>query len=157
MATKTPIELVRAMCEDVYGKGRTELISDLVHEGFVEHDPLVGTHDARGIEQAVQMYHRAFPDMKLEVVACVQGGDMVTARWRCSGTHKGDFMGVAPTNKRVSIEGISMVRVEDGKAREAWVQWDALGLLRTLGAIPELKARPDGGGARAGAPRAQRR
>jgi predicted ester cyclase len=153
MAQQKPVEIVRTMCEEVYGKGRTELIRDMVTDDYLEHDPLMGTHDARGIERVVQTYHRAFPDMTLEVLACVQGGDIVTARWRTSGTHEGELMGIAPTNKRATIEGITMVRFANGKAQEAWAQWDALGLLRAIGAVPEMKAaRPDGG-ARAGAPR----
>lgn len=157
---KQPIEIVRMVCEDIYGKGKIELIPEAMNDDFVEHDPLTGRRDRSGVEQAVQMYRSAFPDMTMQVVDSVQGGDVVTARWRAVGTHKGELLGIAPTNKRVTIEGISMIRFENGKAKEAWVQWDALGMMRTLGALPEPQAkRPDGGGARApGASRgAQRR
>ncbi len=154
---KQPIELVRIVCEDVYGKGKLDLIPEAMHEDFKGHDPLLGTHDRRGVEQAVQMYRRAFPDMEMKVVDSVQSGDVVTARWRSTGTHKGELLGIAPTNKQISVEGISMVRFRDGKAQESWVQWDALGMMRTLGVVSEPKIKRPDGGERAAAQRNQRR
>ena len=60
---------------------------------------------------------------------------MVT-RWRGSGTHQGDLMGIAPTGNRVSFVGITINRFEGGKVTEEWQVFDALGMMQQLGAIP---------------------
>lgn len=156
MAKHQPVEIVRMMCEDVYGKGNTELIRELLNDDYKEHDPLMGTLDTRGVEQNVRMFRAAFPDMTMQVLDSAASGDLVTARWRATGTHRGELMGKAATNKRVTVEGITMVRIQNGKAHEGWVQWDTLGMMRTLGLAPELPTKRPDGGARPGAG-AQRR
>jgi predicted ester cyclase len=65
-------------------------------------------------------------------------GETVTARWSCKGTHKGDLGGIAPTGKQFNISGISVARFTNGKMVEAWVNWDALGLMRQLGVVAEV-------------------
>jgi len=60
----------------------------------------------------------------------------VIARWTAEGTHLGEFMGVAPTSKRVTVSGIDIYRYEGGQRVETWRQWDVLGVMRQLGVIP---------------------
>jgi steroid delta-isomerase-like uncharacterized protein len=60
-------------------------------------------------------------------------GDKVVGRWTFRGTHRGDFMGIPPTGKKVSIMGIAIYRIARGKIAEAWVAWDAMGLMHQLG------------------------
>jgi steroid delta-isomerase-like uncharacterized protein len=141
-----PIELVRQMCEDVYGKGRLELLPQLLADGFVQYDPIKGRIDRNGIEADVRTYRTAFPDMTMEVVDSFASGEKVMARWRATGTHKAALFGAQPTNKRVTIEGITEGKIVNGKIVEAWVQWDTVGLLRQLGVVSDqLIPRTDGG------------
>lgn len=141
------VEVARKMVEEVYGKGKTELIGQLVHDDYVEHDPLMGRIDRKGIENEVRMYRSAFPDLEMKVIDSVAAGDCVSVRWRASGTHRGELMGIAPSNKKTSVEGITMIRMRDGRGAEAWVQYDLFGLMRQIGAVPETAApRPNGGG-----------
>jgi predicted ester cyclase len=67
----------------------------------------------------------------------ISEGDTVLARWSASGTHRGELNGIAPTNKKITISGVSVVRFAGRKIAEGWVNWDALGLLQQLGAVPE--------------------
>jgi steroid delta-isomerase-like uncharacterized protein len=77
-----------------------------------------------------------FPDFRLVVEDLVAEGDRVAARWIFQGTHQGEFLGIPPTGKPVSMSAIEVNRVADGKVAEHWVALDQLGLLQQLGAIP---------------------
>ena len=63
-------------------------------------------------------------------------GEYVVTRWTARGTHDGDLEGIAPTGVNATTGGISMVRIVDGKIVEDYTQWDALGLMTQLGAVP---------------------
>ena len=62
-----------------------------------------------------------------------------------SGTHKGEFYGVAPTGKKVTMEGVTIHQIEDGKILDSTINWDTLGLMRQLGAVPAMKQTAAGG------------
>ena len=62
-------------------------------------------------------------------------GDKVVSRWTITGTHRGPYLGIAPTNNRVSIDGIAIDLFEAGVRVDGWAQFDKLGLLRQLGTI----------------------
>ena len=83
------------------------------------------------------MYRNAFQDLRLTVEELLSDGETITARWSCRGTHKGELNGIAPTGKQIAITGISIARFAGGKMVEGWVNWDALGLMRQLGAVAE--------------------
>ncbi len=63
-------------------------------------------------------------------------GDKVVIRQTWSGTHKGEFMGIPATGRRVSIAVIDIIRVADGRFVEHWGQLDMMGMMQQLGAIP---------------------
>ena len=83
------------------------------------------------------MFHAAFPDLHLTIEDQIAEGDnkMVT-RYRVSGTHRGDLMGLPPSGKRVTFVGVGVTRTSDGKFVEAWEHYDALGLMQQLGVVP---------------------
>ena len=78
---------------------------------------------------------RSFPDAKVAVEDAIMapGGDKVAIRYSWRGTHTVDFMGIPPTGKTVEMQGISIVRAENGKLVECWDGYDTLSLLRQLG------------------------
>ena len=82
------------------------------------------------------MYRNAFPDNRYSVEDQVAEGDMVVTRWIASGTHQGEIMGIAPTGNRVTYAGTSVERIVDGKIEETWDNYDALGMMQQIGAIP---------------------
>ena len=75
----------------------------------------------------------ALPDLHVEVKHCVEGRDMVAVQWVARGTHTGHTMG-APTGRRIEMPGLTLVRVVDGRCAEGWDDYDAVGLMRQLGA-----------------------
>ena len=64
-------------------------------------------------------------------------GDKVVTRWTGRGTHQGELMGISPTGNQLEITGLTIDRIEGGQVVETWDQYDTLGMLRQLGAIPE--------------------
>jgi len=104
---------------------------------FAAHVPGVPEPlDGEGWRQFIGAFFGGFPDMRLVVEDIVAAGDRVAVRWTFQGTHQGEFLGIPPTGKQVTMSAIEINRVHDGKVAEHWVQFDQLGLLRQLGAIP---------------------
>jgi steroid delta-isomerase-like uncharacterized protein len=132
--------IVRRLMEEVWNKGNLSLVDELFAPNYEDHDP--STPDfGRGPEsekKRATLYRNAFPDLRLTIEEIIAEGDTVMARWSCRGTHKGDLGGIAPTGKQINISGITVARLANGKLAEAHVNWDALGLMQQLGAVPEL-------------------
>ena len=108
---------------------------------FVLHDPAAPPGLAagpQGLKDFLAPYFAAFPDLKITVEDQIAEGDKATTRWTLRGTHRGELMGIAPTGKHATVTGITIWRVEEGKMAELWQNWDALGLLQQLGAIPQM-------------------
>jgi steroid delta-isomerase-like uncharacterized protein len=89
-----------------------------------------------GVKAFFNGFWQAFPDAKLRGDDIVAGeGDRVAIRYTIEGTHQGAFAGVAPTGKKVTVTGQTIVRFADGKVAERWNAVDMLGLLQQLGAV----------------------
>jgi steroid delta-isomerase-like uncharacterized protein len=95
-----------------------------------------GPLDGAGWEVFLRQFTTAFPDARITVEADVSEGDIVASRWTISGTHGGDFQGVPATGRAVTIVGIDFSRVVDGKIAEHWAQFDVIGLMQQIGAVP---------------------
>ena len=89
-----------------------------------------------GWHQAHTMFLAAFPDMQLRIEDEIAEGDTVVTRWTMAGTNRGPLMGMAATGKRVTIGGISIDRIGQGKVVEHRVAMDQLGMMQQLGVIP---------------------
>jgi hypothetical protein len=98
--------------------------------------------DVRGLEDFKQWnsgLFDAFPDQHLTVDDLIVEGDKAVVRYTITGTHKGGFMGVLPTNKKVTMWVIEIDRFAGGKIVEGWDRFDTLGLMQQLGVIPVPK------------------
>jgi steroid delta-isomerase-like uncharacterized protein len=141
--------IVRRLYEDVWNKRKLDVVSDLVSPSHAVRDnnspgSSVGPE---AYKTQVAMYLAAFPDLRLVVEDTVAEKDKLAASWTVSGTHKGEFMGIRPTYRKVSIEGITIHYLANGKIIDSNISWDALGLMRQLGVLPAL-ANPKGAGSR---------
>jgi predicted ester cyclase len=130
----------RRIAEEVYGQGKLEVADEVSDPGLRVHDPFSGDVGLEEMKESVRMYRKAFPDLDCAVLAQYVDGDCCITRWRSSGTHRASFMGIEPTGTHGSVEGITIDRFRGGKLVECWTQFDALGLLRQLGAAPGLQA-----------------
>ena len=82
------------------------------------------------------MIRSAFPDLRVTLEDDIAEGNKVVSRWRAQGTHQGELMGIAPTGNQMAITGITIDRIEEGKIVEEWENWDALGMMQQIGAVP---------------------
>jgi predicted ester cyclase len=106
---------------------------------FVNRDPGLPTPDAdlSTIKRTIGMMLAAFPDIRSAEEGLIADGDTVATRRTMQGTHQAEFIEIAPTGKAVAFTGIWLARLQGAQMQEQWVAFDALGLLRQIGAIPE--------------------
>jgi steroid delta-isomerase-like uncharacterized protein len=124
--------------EELWNQGKASLIAELVAVDIVLHG--AGFPDMKGQEafsNSFSLFRRAFPDFHVTIDDMVAEGDKVAFRWTESGTHQGEYAGIAATGKHVTWTGMSVYRIAKGQIAEMWVSMDDLGLLRQLGAIPQ--------------------
>lgn len=88
----------------------------------------------------VNYYLTAFPDTHFTIDDMIAEGDRVAIRWTVRATHRGEFEGIAPTGKPVTVTGTMVARIANGKLVEGWQNFDALGLLQQIGAIQQRPA-----------------
>ena len=112
-------------------------------EGTVEE--LFDPRAVRRVKRLFTDFYTAFPDWREEIVELIAEGNTVAGRFRCSGTHRGEFLGEPPTGKRMEVDEVFFLRVEDGKFVDFWGLEDSLGRMRQLGLIPSPERRPRGG------------
>lgn len=130
--------LARRIVEEAFTAGRLEVVDELVARDYVGHDPSL-PEDARGpegVKELIAGYRAAFPDIRVTVEDQIAEGDMVVTRWAATGTHQGELMGMPPTGKQGTVTGMTIDRIADGKIVESWDNWDTLGLMQQLGAVP---------------------
>jgi predicted ester cyclase len=136
-------EKVRRFLEEGFGQGKTELVDEVLHSDFVCYDPNSETGEIRGtqtIKGEIEYFHSAVPDLTFTVEDQVAEGDKVVSRYTARGTHEGEFFGVAGSGNRVEFTGIQIDRFdESGKMIEEWPEYDLLGAMRQMGAIPEAQ------------------
>jgi predicted ester cyclase len=105
-----------------------------------EEDTVVGElfapRAARRVKRLFAEFRSAFPDWHEEIVELVAEGDTVAGRFKCSGTHRGKFLGEAPTGKRMEVEEVFFLRAQDGKFVDFWALEDSLSRMRQLGLLP---------------------
>ena len=82
------------------------------------------------------MYLTAFPDLRFSIYQLLPSGDYAVTRYTARGTHRGDLMGIAPTNRRAETYGCTIAEIKNGKIIRSWVYWDTGHLLRQLGVMP---------------------
>jgi predicted ester cyclase len=110
---------------------------------YIYHGPdgkiLEGREGIRGLWE---VFLTGFPDLHSTIEDIVTEGDKLVLRWRIEGTHTGEFQGVAPTGAKVNLRVTEIFRIANGQLVEAWDQYDQLGLMQQIGAIPVPKETP---------------
>ena len=116
-----PHDVVRRLIEDVYGEGKVGLIDELIHEEYVEHPMPDGfSPDREGLESFVQALHAALSDVQATVERVLVDGDQLAFRWRITGTHTGEFLGIPASGNHVETTGNDVGAMREGKVVERW-------------------------------------
>lgn len=87
-----------------------------------------------------KQYNEAFPDVKLVIETQIAEGDFVMTRLIYKGTNKGSFQGIPASGKKVKVSGMALQHIVKGKLVEEWDEFDSLGMMKQIGAIPELES-----------------
>lgn len=133
-------EIVRMSHDKLWSHGNFEVISDLYADDFVCHF-VIGPEwkGFEGLRAHVKSIRTGFPDWREDIQKLVAEGDYVVSYFKSSGTHLGEFRGLAPTGRRVQIDEVAIYRLRDGKIVEQWGFPDIYGMNVQLGI-----AEPDG-------------
>lgn len=124
--------------EDLFNRGRLELLPELLHPDYVNHSPgspeLPRGRDGVGI--VVQALRRGLPDLRYEIDDMVVGTDAVAVRTTLTGTHTGELFGMPATGKSICVQQMTFERFRDGRIVAHHRLTDDLGMLRQLGLLP---------------------
>jgi steroid delta-isomerase-like uncharacterized protein len=133
--------VMRRIFEEAMNGGNLAVLDELVAADYTDHDPSNPPDlppGRAGLKQLISMYRSAFPDIRMTIEEQLADGDKVVTRWTARGHQHGELAGIPPTGKEVTITGIFIDRIVGGQLVESWANWDTLGLLQQLGAVPQL-------------------
>lgn len=133
MSTESGKAIARRFIAEVWNGGHLDAADELIHPAYVV--PGVG-RGPKAVKRNVAAFRAAFPDLDWTVEDMIAEDDRVAARLMLRGTHLGDFHGIAPTGKRVTMQEMVFWRIVDGKLHTGWFQADSLGLRVQLGVVP---------------------
>jgi steroid delta-isomerase-like uncharacterized protein len=124
--------LARRFIDEVWNRGRSEAVRELVHPNAVGHLEGFEVRGPDGFLPAWATLLGAFPDLKGIIQDLVAQGDTVVVRWTASGTHKGPHLGCPPTMRLVGFRGVTWLRFSEGRIIEWWDTWNQGRLLSEL-------------------------
>jgi steroid delta-isomerase-like uncharacterized protein len=138
MSTEQNKQLVRRLVEEVINQGKLDVIEELIAPEFVEHEqlPPVIPPGRDGVKALFGMQHSAFPDLKATIEHLIAEGDHVVVHMNWTGTHEGEFAGIPPAGKRISMTVIDIMEIHEGQIVAHWGAMDQMSLMQQLGAIP---------------------
>jgi steroid delta-isomerase-like uncharacterized protein len=138
VSTEDNKALARRLIEEAWNQGNMATVDELMAPDHAGHHSLV-PNQATGREfykQYIVRTRSAFPDFHATIEQQIAEGDLVVTRWSMQGTHQGMFRGHHPTGKQMTVTGIVIDRIVDGKAVEGWMEMDTLHQMQQLGVIP---------------------
>lgn len=129
-------ERVRTFYVEVFNRANLEVIDEMIDPEFEDHDPSNPSNDREGARRWFETVHNAFPDMKITIEDVLVDGEKAAVRFRMRGTHSGEILGVGPTGRQVTGTGMDVLRFRGEKIIEHWGEFDTLGMMQQLGAVP---------------------
>ena len=129
----SPKEVVRRFSEEVVNKGNYKVLDDLVAKDVEFTSRVAGTAPGReGVKQIFEALHAGFPGASCIILDLIGEREYVAERFVFEGVHDGEFHGVPPTGKRITMVGLAMFRIEDGRIVARWGLEDQMGLMQQL-------------------------
>jgi steroid delta-isomerase-like uncharacterized protein len=137
LATRGRKVNVRRNTEEVQSRGNFDVFEEVFAVDFIDHTPQPNsTPDRDGARSLYRTFRVAFPDFHAEIHWQAADGELVTTYKTYHGTHRGTFLGVAPTGRRIHFETVDVMRVRHGKITEHRGVANLLSLMQQLGAWP---------------------
>ena len=128
-------QIVQRFMDECWSRGNLNAVSELVADSCRYHDPVFPslTSGAENIKNHIQQCRGGFPDLMFTIDDTIAERDEVVVHWTATGTHKGQFLGMPPTNKKAAVTGTSISRIEGSKIAEVWANWNLMSLMEQLG------------------------
>jgi steroid delta-isomerase-like uncharacterized protein len=128
-------QIAQRFMDECWSKGNLKAISEFLTPNCRYHDPVFPslTSGADNIRSHIENCRRGFPDMRITIDDTIAEGNEVVHHWTVTGTHRGQFLGMAPTNKKATISGTSIFRIQNAKIAEQWSDWNLMSLMEQLG------------------------
>jgi steroid delta-isomerase-like uncharacterized protein len=128
-------QIVQRFMNECWNQGNLNAVSELVADNCRYHDPVFPSlsSGAENIKSHIQTCRNGFPDLMFTNDDTIAERDEVVEHWTATGTHKGQFLGMPPTNKRATVTGTSIHRIEGSKIAEVWSNWNLMSLMEQLG------------------------
>ena len=137
MSAEVNKAVVRRFYEEVFNQKNLDALDELCTADCIDHNPMPEQGPGlEGVKHVFKLFCTAFSDLQIQVEDMIAEGDKVVASMTGRGTHTGDLMGIAPTGKEITITGIDIFRITNGKVVERWGNSDDLGMMQQLGVIP---------------------
>lgn len=136
MTTEDNEQIIRRLYTEVVSQGDFSLVGQLISPDYVDHNSGEAGRGPDVFRAHIEAIRTTFPDLKLEIEDLIAKNDKVVTRVKAWGTHRGHWMGIEPTGNPVSLKGINIDRIVEGKVAEHWGEADTVGMLVQMGCDP---------------------
>ena len=130
MSTEENKALARRFADERWNKGNLDICDEMFAPGI----------NIQAEREWLRSIHAIYSDIQYTFLDILAEGDRVVIHWRFSGTHRGEHLGVAPSGNRVTVQGLALIRIVDGKVVEDLSYWDDLSVLNQLRGLPAIRA-----------------
>ena len=132
--------IVRRLYEEVWNKRKVELVTEFIAASHGLQGPNFSGASVgpQAYKREVLIFIAGFPDLEFTVEDLIAEKDKVVSCWTITGTHKGEYMGVPATNKKISVDGITVHQLANGKIIDSCANWDMWGMMVQLGVAPAV-------------------
>jgi steroid delta-isomerase-like uncharacterized protein len=125
--------LVREFVKRIFVDRDLDAIDELVTDDFVDHVPLDSPGGPAGFRASMEKLFASFPDLTTKIEDVMGEGQRMVVRISMTGTQRGEFERIPPTNKRIEVFGLETLDVRDGKIAQRWMFRDEMAILHQLG------------------------
>lgn len=128
-------EIAHRFMDECWNLGKMESLHELVAHDCRLHDPVFPalTEGAENLARHIAMCRNGFPDMYFTIDDTIAERNEVVLHWTARGTHRGEYLGMMPTNRHAEVCGTSILRMENGMIAEMWADWNLMSLMNQLG------------------------
>lgn len=133
--TETTRQTIQRFIDEVINQQNLDAIDDLVHPAYELRSPDRQVRGRAALREFLSAYHEAFPDLRITINDLVCAADRAVLIFTLTASQQGDFMGLAATGRKISIDGMICSRVDNGRIIEEWELLDQLTLFRQLGLV----------------------
>ena len=129
----------------MFSSGKLDDLNKYIADDFNEHSPWPGQKPGlAGLKEGMTGFRASFPDLKITPKEVTSDGDWIFAHYNMTGTNTGSFMGMPPTGKKVDIDGMELIKLNNGKCTDHWQYSEGRKMMEQLGMMPPMDAPPAG-------------